>query len=234
MLILKKWTKYLLLLILPLMTLVSLAGTSAHAATAIPDISEWQGKLTDKQVSGLKSQVAFVINRRQYGIGHVDRYASHNTALYTKYGIPFGEYDFATFSSPARAKAEAKTFYQRANPNAQFYVLDYEALHTSRGQSNAAVNAWYNEMHHLTNKKLVFYSYQSFATSYATQARKKFDAQWIANYSKKPTIQTDLWQFSNHKYFPALKKHVDASSILNSKKPLNWWIGGTPNASANN
>lgn len=208
------------------MATLAVKGVTAHAAaTAIPDISEWQGRLSDSQVSKMKSQVAFVINRRQYGVGHVDKYAANNTALYTKYDIPFGEYDFANFTSSTSAKKEAKVFYQRANPNARFFVLDYEALHLKASKSNAAVAAWYSQMRKLTNKKLIFYSYQSFATSYANQARKKFDGQWIANYSKKPTIATDLWQYTDHRKLSAINQSVDSSKITNASKPISWWIG---------
>ncbi|WP_283680382.1 GH25 family lysozyme [Lentilactobacillus sp. Marseille-Q4993] len=204
---------------------VSISNVAAHAATTIPDISEWQGKLTSSKVSKLKSQVSFIINRRQYGAGYEDKYADNNTALYTKYGVPFGEYDYATFTSSSSAKNEAKVFYKHSNKNAKFYVLDYEENDVKSGSTNSAVKAWYSQMRKLTNKKLIFYSYQSFATTYANSARKKFDAQWIANYSSKPTIATDLWQYTNKKYVPALKQKVDASTILNSSKPISWWVG---------
>ncbi len=197
----------------------------AHASTTtIPDISEWQGKLTASQVKKLKNQVSFIINRRQYGASYIDKYATNNTNLYAQYGIPFGEYDYAKFTSVASAQKEARLFYNRSNKSARFYVLDYEENDMRSGSSNSAVKAWYNTMRSLTSKKLIFYSYQSFALAHAATARKAFDAQWIANYSTKPTIKTDLWQYSNKKYLPALKKSVDASTILNSKKPISWWI----------
>lgn len=202
-------------------------GVKASASTTIiPDISEWQGKLTSTQVANLKGQVSFIINRRQYGANYQDKYATNNTNLYDQYGIPFGEYDYATFTSAASARNEANVFYQHSNKDAKFYVLDYEENDVTSGTTNAAVKAWYNQMRSLTSKKLVFYSYQSFVTTYANTARKSFDAQWIANYSSRPTIQTDLWQYTNKKYVPALKESVDASTILNSSKPITWWIGG--------
>lgn len=225
------------LFLLPILTILlsfSLFGAlkASASTTIIPDISEWQGKLTNSQVARLKDQVSFIINRRQYGANYQDKYATSNTNLYTQNGIPFGEYDYATFTSAASAKNEAKVFYQNSNKNAKFYVLDYEENDVTSGSTNAAVTAWYNEMRSLTSKKLVFYSYQSFATAHANTARKNFDAQWIANYSSKPTIQTDLWQYTNKKYVPALKESVDASTILNSSKPITWWIGGQQSESA--
>ncbi|GAF36067.1 GH25 family lysozyme [Lentilactobacillus farraginis] len=199
------------------------AATNTHAAAAIPDVSEWQGKMTSLQAQNLKNQVSFIINRRQYGSGYVDKYATNNTALYVKYGIPFGEYDYAMFTSSASARTEAKNFYNRSNKNAKFYVLDYEQNNVTSGSSKSAVKAWYNEMRSLTNKKLIFYSYQSFATQYAGSARNNFDAQWIANYSAKPTITTDLWQYTNKYYLAALGKYVDNSKVVTH--PASWWTG---------
>ena len=229
---LRKKGRTIILLILTVILSVSIFGAvkASAATTVIPDISEWQGKLTASKVSNLKSQVSFIINRRQYGANYQDKYATNNTNLYVQYGIPFGEYDYATFTSAASARNEANVFYQNSNKNAKFYVLDYEENDVTSGTSNAAVKAWYDQMRSLTGKKLIFYSYQSFATAHANTERKNFDAQWIANYSSRPTIQTDLWQYTNKKYVPALKESVDASTILNSSKPITWWIGGAQSA----
>lgn len=216
-------------------TLGIIGGSQAvgHASTlAIPDISEWQGKLTASQAANLKSQVSFVINRRQYGSSYVDKYATNNTALYAKYGIPFGEYDYARFTSASSARQEAKDFYNRSNKNAQFYALDFEENDVTSGTTNAAVEAWYDEMSALTNKNLVFYSYQSFATSYANTARQKFDAQWIANYSSTPTISYALWQYTDHNYLSALSEYTDNSRAVTTVHPLSWWTDGVTTALA--
>ena len=213
--------------------IIASSAASTHAATlSIPDVSEWQGKITNLQAQNLKNQVSFVINRRQYGSSYVDKYATNNTALYVKYGIPFGEYDYAMFTSPASAKTEAKNFYNRSNKNARFYVLDYEQNNVTSGSSKSAVSAWYNEMRSLTNKKLVFYSYQSFATQYAGSARNSFDAQWIANYSAKPSIHTDLSQYTNKHYLAALGKYLDDSKVMTSTHPVSWWTGNSDTATA--
>lgn len=188
----KKWR---LILLLVGCFLGGIGVVQAHAA--VPDISEWQGQLTSTEVQSLKSQADFVINRVQYGSSYEDLYHTSNESLYVKYGVPFGSYDYATFTSTATAKAEADKFYQRANKNTKFYVSDFETTSMSSTAANAAVKAWYTEMRSLTSKKLIFYSYQSFATTYANTARQSFDAQWIANYSSKPTISFSLWQYSS-------------------------------------
>lgn len=230
-----QWTKRLLQTIVTASALTGMAVAShpavAHASTlAIPDISEWQGQLTANQVANLKNQVSFVINRRQYGSAYKDLYATNNTALYVKYGIPFGEYDYARFTSAASARQEAKDFYNRSNKNAKFYVLDFEENDVTSGTTNAAVKAWYDEMSALTGKKLVFYSYQSFATSYANTARQKFDAQWIANYSTTPTISYALWQYTDHNYLSALGEYTDNSRAVTTVHPISWWTDGVTTA----
>lgn len=233
----QRWVKRLTQAVVAASALIGIAWgggqTVANASTlAIPDISEWQGKLTASQVSNLKSQVSFVINRRQYGSSYQDLYATNNTALYVKYGIPFGEYDYARFTSAASAKQEAKDFYNRSNKNASFYALDFEENDVTSGTTNAAVKAWYDEMRSLTGKNLVFYSYQSFATSYANTARKNFDAQWIANYSYTPTISYALWQYTDHNYLSALDEYTDNSKAVTSVHPISWWTDSVSTALA--
>ncbi|MFC6181215.1 GH25 family lysozyme [Lactiplantibacillus daowaiensis] len=220
----KKWG--LLLAALGCLLTLSIA-TKANAA--VPDISEWQGKLTSTQVKNLKSQANFVINRVQYGTSYEDIDHTSNESLYVKYGVPFGSYDYATFTTTKGATAEAKALYERANKNTKFYVLDFETTSMSSSTANAAVKAWYKEMRKLTNKKLIFYSYQSFATTYANTARQSFDAQWIANYSYKPTITYSLWQYTDSYYLSSLGQYVDnslyASASVSKYHPLSWWLG---------
>lgn len=229
-----RWAKRLAQLVVAASAMIGIAwGEQAVASAstlAIPDISEWQGKLTASQVSNLKSQVSFVINRRQYGSAYQDLYAANNTALYVKYGIPFGEYDYARFTSAASARQEAKDFYNRSNKNTSFYALDFEENDVTSGTTNAAVKAWYDEMRSLTSKNLVFYSYQSFATSYANTARQNFDAQWIANYSYTPMISFALWQYTDHNYLSALSEYTDNSKAVTSVHPISWWTDSVTTA----
>lgn len=193
---------------------------------AVVDISEWQGQLSPSQVQAMKSQVLFVINRRQYGLNYVDRDAANNTALYVRYGIPFGEYDFSQFTDAASARREAQAFYARSNKAARFYALDFEVNTVRSGSTNAAVAAWYREMRALTNKKLIFYSYASFALTYANQARQRFDAQWIGALTPNPPIiSAALWQYTNRYHLAGLAAPVDNSRVITSVHPVSWWLG---------
>ncbi|BDZ31732.1 GH25 family lysozyme [Lactiplantibacillus brownii] len=194
-------------------------------ALAIPDISEWQGRLTATQVEAMKPRVSFVINRRQYGSNYIDKDAANNTALYVKYGIPFGEYDFSLFTNAASAREEARLFYARSNKQARFYVLDFEVDTVTSGTTNAAVAAWVQQMRALTHKKLIFYSYQSFATTYASSSRFLFDAQWIADATATPPrIPYDLWQYTDHFYMAGLNEYVDNSRVATWVHPVSWWL----------
>ncbi len=216
--------------------LLTMGTAATKADAAVPDISEWQTRLSATQVRSLKSQVSFVINRVQYGAGYEDITHRSNESLYVKYGVPFGSYDFATFSSAGAARTEAQRFYARTNKNTRFYVLDFETNNgMGSGTANAAVKAWYAEMRKLTNKKLIFYSYQSFATTYANAARGAFDAQWIANYSYRPTVSFSMWQYTSAYHFNGLKYNgkpidfdnnlVDGHSVT-AYHPISWWTNG--------
>lgn len=208
----------------------SLSGslTAKAQGQAVVDISEWQGRLTPSQVQAMKGQVLFVINRRQYGIGYVDRDAANNTALYVRYGIPFGEYDFSQFTDAASARQEAQAFYARSNKAARFYALDFEVDTVRSGSTNAAVAAWYHEMRSLTKKKLIFYSYASFALTYANQARQHFDAQWIGAITRNPPIvPAALWQYTDRYHLAGLAAPVDNSRVMTGVHPVSWWLGTT-------
>lgn len=195
---------------------------------AVVDISEWQGRLSPSQVRAMKSQVLFVINRRQYGLNYIDRDAVNNTSLYVRYGIPFGEYDFSQFTDASSARREAQAFYARSNKAARFYALDFEVDTVRSGSTNAAVAAWYHEMRSLTNKKLIFYSYASFALTYANQARQRFDAQWIGSLTRRPPIiPAALWQYTDRYHLAGLAAPVDNSRVMTSIHPVSWWLGTT-------
>lgn len=211
------------------------ASATTSKAAAIPDFSSYQGQFTASQAQKLKSQTSFVIQKATEGTYYYFSGGANNITLYKKYGIKFAQYHFARFSSVAEAKQEATYFYNHADKNALFYVLDYETVdstNTSSSYTNQMVNAWYTQMRKLTSKKLVFYSYSSFATAHANSARQKFDAQWIASYGSTPTIAYDLWQYTDSYYLSAIGKYVDNSKVNTSKHSLSWWLNGLKNPSS--
>ena len=77
-------------------------------------------------------------------------------------------------------------------------------------------------MRKLTNKPLVYYSYQSYVSLHKINA-SKFNGSWIANYSKKPNVPTDLWQYSSTGSLSGISGHVDLSRTVNNSKVTSWY-----------
>lgn len=215
-----------LLAAVTLMAGVGALNQTAHAATmgtSIPDLSEWQGALTANEVQNLKKTVPFVILRVQYGSDYKDKDFAANVALCEKYGLEYGVYSFSQYSSTSDAKTEAKDLYTRA-PNADFYVNDYEDQTVSSGTTNSATAAWYSELRSKApHKRILFYSYQSFANEYAATAMTKYDGYWLAAYqSAEPTVAHVLWQYTDSYYASALNQNVDASKKHGKNK--SWFL----------
>ncbi|CAI2578145.1 hypothetical protein AKUG0406_04590 [Apilactobacillus kunkeei] len=213
---------------------VSFTSVKSNAVSNnVYDLSEWQGNFTDNQVRTLKNEVPFVILRVQFGSAYNDKTFAHNVALMKKYGVPYGVYSFSQYTSPSDAASEAKTLYSRA-PEARFYVNDYEQQTVKSGGTNAATKAWVNALRPLVgNRKILFYSYQSFMTSHAAEAVSSYDGYWLAAYqTNEPQREHVLWQYTDHFYSPALNQYVDASVL--TQKNSSWFIDATNNSNDNN
>lgn len=195
----------------------------ASVGTSIPDLSEWQGKLTATEVQNLKKTVPFIILRVQYGSDYKDVDFANNAALCEKYGLKYGVYSFSQYLSTADAKTEAKDLYSRA-PDAAFYVNDYEDQTVTSGTTNSATSAWYTALRaKVPHKRILFYSYASFTNSYAATAMKKYDGYWLAAYtSSQPTVAHDLWQYTDDWYASALSQDVDAS--VKHSQNTSWFL----------
>ncbi|WKN29195.1 hypothetical protein MUB42_01905 [Apilactobacillus kunkeei] len=199
-------------------------NTHANASSkTVYDLSEWQGRLTNKKAKNLSKEVPFAILRVQYGSSYSDRTFKHNKALLEKYKVPYGVYSFSRYNSSAAAAREARDLYNRA-PNAKFYVNDFESASISRRHSNAATAKWVNTLRPLVgSRKILFYSYLSFMQTYASKALSKYDGYWVASYTKnEPTIAHVLWQYTDRHYSSSLHKNVDASKL---RKQKSWFLG---------
>lgn len=225
------WLKVTMVMI-SLLIFTGVATQHAQAATLnsqIPDLSEWQGELSASQVKKLAKVEPFIILRVQQGSDYKDKYFSHNAALCQQYGLKYGAYSYSQYSSTSDAKQEAKDLYNRA-PNASFYVNDYEEQTVTSGTTNSATKAWYTELHSLTSKHVLFYSYNSFAQSYAASALKSYDGFWLASYTQaEPTgISHVLWQYTDEWNCSPIGELVDAS--LKKGKTNSWFVDSTSNA----
>ncbi|MBV0914621.1 hypothetical protein KTJ72_01725 [Apilactobacillus sp. HBW1] len=207
-------------------------NTQASASSkTVYDLSEWQGRLTNKKAKNLSKEVPFAILRVQYGSSYSDKTFKHNKALLDKYKVPYGVYSFSRYNSSSAAAREARDLYHRA-PNAKFYVNDFEAASISRRHSNAATAKWVDTLRPLVgSRKILFYSYLSFMKTYASQALSKYDGYWLASYTKnEPSIAHVLWQYTDRHYSSALNKKVDASKLREQKS---WFLGTVAKKVAN-
>ncbi|KAL3946296.1 GH25 family lysozyme [Lentilactobacillus hilgardii] len=200
---------------------------SSVSKQSIPDLSEWQGSLSATEVKKLKETEPFIILRAQYGSGYADKDFVHNAALCKEYGLKYGAYSYSLYTSAADAEVEAKDLYDRA-PNASFYVNDYEQQTVTSGSTNTATTDWYQELHKLApHKRVLFYSYDSFAQKYAANAMKSYDGYWLASYtSSEPTVSHDLWQYTDNWYTSSLGQYVDASK--EHVKNTSWFLSAKP------
>ncbi|MCI1634581.1 MAG: LysM peptidoglycan-binding domain-containing protein [Liquorilactobacillus nagelii] len=192
------------------------------------DISEWQSQKTEQQFKNVKSEVSGLIIRQQYGSNYIDKYAAYNTTMADKVGIPYGQYAYARFVSADDARQEAKDFYNRSDKNAKFYVLDFEENTVKYGTTQAAVQAWLDEMKSLTNKHVVFYSYRNFADFYVGQSLiNKFDGYWLAAYQGAwPNPRNyDMWQNKDNQSSVAFATSLDSSLVDTNRKSVSWWFG---------
>ncbi|GAY73600.1 GH25 family lysozyme [Lentilactobacillus kosonis] len=198
-------------------------GTTAYASkTKIADVSQYQGNINWSKAS---KELKMAIIRVQHGDNgdadfSIDTKKDVNAAGAYKYKVPFGQYGYAEFSSVADAKKEARDFYKRSSKNARFYVLDNEHR-KGKGSEQSYVNAWLSTMRSLTNKPLVYYSYQNYVNTYKINY-SKFDGSWIANYSTKPNVKADLWQYTSTGRVSGITGNVDLSRVLTSKV-ANWY-----------
>lgn len=99
------------------------------------------------------------------------------------------------------------------------------------GTTNSATKEWYTELNSLTAKHVLFYSYNSFAQTYAASAMKSYDGFWLADYTSiEPTaISHVLWQFSDDWYSSPIAQYVDAS--LKYGKATSWFLSTSTAAS---
>lgn len=206
---------------------------------SIVDLSYWNSR-DSKQVTNTAYQyLDLAILRTGYGTGTVDWAYPLYTAQCERYGVPYGAYHYATFTSSEGARQQARIFWGLArasgcDPN--FYVLDIEDELT--GQSNANMRtyaaAFLDEMRILGAQKVGVYvghhRYVEFNVDYDA-----FDFVWIPRYGandgnlhvdKPPAYPYDMWQYTSQGSVAGIQGVVDLN-ILNENGPnrrtLSWY-----------
>lgn len=211
--------KIILSLLIATLAVISLASSTSANGNKIADISQYQGNINWKQAS---TDLKYAIIRAQRGSDEVDTKKDYNTAQATKYNVPFGQYARTKFTSTSEARQEARDFYNRSNKNTRFYVIDNETRFNTKVREQKFVDAWYSEMRKLTNKPLIYYSYQNFVHVNKINY-SRFDGAWIANYSTTPDVSADLHQYTSRGRVKGISGNVDLNRVLNPSKVDSWY-----------
>ncbi|MFG3611214.1 glycoside hydrolase family 25 protein [Rummeliibacillus stabekisii] len=199
-------------------------------AGAIVDISHHQGTINWSKFS---KAVDMVIIRTQDGSSVEDTMHTYNEQQAIKYKVPFGVYAFNRASSAAAARIEAKNFYQRANKNTKFYVIDVETFSSSgsiggSGESmRSVINAYVAQLRALTKKKIGLYIANHLYDDLHLDVTK-FDFVWIPRYGVTPPSHPfDMWQYTETGTVEGVSGKVDLNRLA-GKKTLAWYIGDDP------
>ncbi|MDT6981312.1 GH25 family lysozyme [Levilactobacillus zymae] len=212
--------------------------TASAAGSKIADVSQYQGNINWTKAS---KDLKYALIRVQHGskgdAGYmVDTKRNVNANGAYKAGVPFGQYMFAEFTSVKDAQQEAKDFYKRSNKHTKFFVLDEEKRMSSATKSEQTyVNAWLKTMRKLTNKPLIMYAGEYYATAHKLNF-SKFDGAWIAKYSSVkpsvPGVTIDLWQYTSTGRVSGISGNVDLNKALKPSVVNSWFSGSATHGSS--
>ncbi|MBQ0140684.1 MAG: glycoside hydrolase family 25 protein [Kurthia sp.] len=189
----------------------SVMRVASTSAPIIADISHHQGVINWEKASKV---LDLVIIRTQDGSTTQDRQHAFNESSAIKYGVPFGVYAFSRATDKADAKVEARDFYNRANKNAKFYVVDVETVSgSSKSAMRGIINSYVEELRSLTNKKVGLYIAHHLYSDFNLDT-SKFDFVWIPRYgATKPSYAYDLWQYTDRGIVSGISGGVDLSRL---------------------
>ncbi|MGG0656375.1 DUF5776 domain-containing protein [Rummeliibacillus pycnus] len=177
----------------------------------IADISKWQGNIDWARAS---KKLDLAIIRTQHGSTDEDTYHKKNEAGAKKYGVPFGVYAYNLAVSSADARVEANDFYNRADKDAQFYVIDVEQNTSLSGESMRTItNAYIEQLRKKTDKKIGIYVAHHLYKNFNLDTSKA-DFVWIPRYStSKPDYAYDLWQYTDKGRIDGINANVDLNRL---------------------
>ncbi|MGE7624212.1 DUF5776 domain-containing protein [Viridibacillus sp. NPDC096237] len=182
------------------------------AEPVIADISKWQ-YLIDWATASKVLDLAII--RTQYGSGLEDTYHKIYEAGALQYGVPFGVYSYSMAKSTAEARIEANTFYDRANKNAKFYVIDIEETATNGESVRDIINAYVAQLRTKTDKKIGVYIAHHLYKQLNIDTTK-FDFVWIPRYSTTdtpPDYEYHLWQYTDKGTVLGINTNVDLNRL---------------------
>lgn len=188
----------------------SKARTMATGETVI-DVSKWQGNIDWAKVS---KTVDFAIIRTQYGSSVEDYMHSTYEKQAKANGVPFGVYSYSLAVSSSDARQEARDFYNRADKDAQMYVIDVEEMTGTSGESmRTIINAYVDELRKYTDKKVGLYIAHHLYNQLNLDTSKA-DFVWIPRYgSTAPAYNYDLWQYTDQGIVSGISGYVDLNRL---------------------
>ncbi|MBQ0140387.1 MAG: glycoside hydrolase family 25 protein [Kurthia sp.] len=190
--------------------------TQSANSPVIADISKWQGNINWEKAS---KALDLVIIRTQDGISNEDYMHRTYEHAASKYNVPFGVYAFVRAGTPTEARKEARTFYNRASKNTEFYVLDVEVKTNKKGHSmRSVVEAYVNELNKHTSKKIGLYVANHLYSSFNLKT-SSFNFVWIPRYSSSaPQHNHQLWQYTSRGSVPGISGNVDLNRLADGTK----------------
>jgi lysozyme len=180
----------------------------------IIDVSKWQGVINWEAVKG---NIDGAIIQCGYGddiISQDDPYFLRNIKECERLGIPYGIYLYSYADSKAHAESETKhilrlakkckfspTIYidleddvVRSNYNAQYFIEMGEAIERA--------GYWFG-----------YYCNEDWAKNVIKNSLDRF-TNWIANYSRRPTVPFDIWQYCSDGSVPGINGGVDCNDMV--------------------
>lgn len=179
--------------------------------------------------SKLSKVAAFVILRGQCGT-EIDEDFKTSAAACKKYGIPFGVYCYSKSKTTAKAKEEARIFWNNTHEyNPKFYCMDAE----TNDCTAEIISAFAKEMRNCGVKKLGCYvAHHKYEDYEFDTVRDRFDFVWIPRYGKNdgkvpdvtPNFECDLWQYTSRGSVKGVTGNCDVNKITGTGKTLSWFI----------
>lgn len=175
-------------------------------AKKIPDISYWQGTINwDTALD----DTDYVIIRASCGTAKDTCFAT-NARGAAGHGIPYGAYHYLMCTTIDAAKTEADVFYNSVSKSLKtmptIWVMDVEhptliwdnpSTYHMNPSLYAIIQAFYSRLRSRAGDEINIWFYGGESIyNYGGLKKIPWDGLWIANYSKKPGMNCDLWQYT--------------------------------------
>lgn len=196
----------------------------------IADLSKWQGDI-DWTKTGKVLDLAIL--RVQYGDdpNYIDSKYREYAAGCEEYGVPYGAYAYATYTTVAEARSQARLMVERtAGTNPLFYVIDIEEMEDGVDMRTCTA-AFISTLRALGVEKVGLYIAHNLYTDLNLRTSAA-DFVWIPRYGTGtsiaqkalvPSYACDLWQYTSGGGLVGVNGDVDLN-WLNGDKNLSWFI----------